>query len=127
MGGEYSGEARSPAAAARAAGRQGGDGGGEGSEAEGVEGRTRQSQQRRHRRSQRPSTGFGREECLQVLQVHLLAHSRGAIAAHHDATTRTGTTTRNPPVEASRKARESCGSGSDSAPLRRKGALPCPL
>ena len=52
--GEYSGEARSPAAAARAAGRQGGDGGGEGSEAEGVEGRTRQSQQRRHRRSRRP-------------------------------------------------------------------------
>ena len=41
--------------------------------------------------------------------------------------TRTGTTSRNQPVEASRKARESCGSGSDSAPLRRKGALPCPL
>ena len=41
--------------------------------------------------------------------------------------TRTGTTTRNQPVEASRKARESCGSGSDSAPLRRKGALRCPL
>ena len=40
--------------------------------------------------------------------------------------TRTGYHHPHQPV-ASRKARESCGSGSDSAPLRRKGALPCPL
>ena len=53
--------------------------------------------------------------------------SRLAVAAHHATTHGLGTTTRNQPVEASRKARESCGSGSDSAPLRRKGALPCPL